>query len=147
VTAGCVFVRHLEACSDNQGTHNESLRGKMRAIFVIFLCLFLSGCFLDPAKDLLSCQLANTSLRKSSDINAAAEDTFVVSNRIELCMAERGYEIAQRSAPQCSNDLGSDLTRSAPRKLAQATSAICYAPKQWVMQQVLALERQIHQIQ
>jgi hypothetical protein len=119
----------------------------MRAIPVIFLCLFLSGCFFDPKQDLASCQLTNTSLAKPSDPNAAAEATFVVSNRIELCMAERGYEIVPQVAPECSNDLGADLTKGALHKLRQATSAKCYAPKGWIMRQVLVLERQIGQLQ
>ena len=120
-----------------------ALGGPMRAIPVIFLCLFLSGCFLDPKQDLASCQLTNTTLAKPSDPNAAAEATFIFSNRIELCMAERGYEIVSQAAPECSNDLGADLTKGAARKLSQATSAKCYAPKGWIMQQVLVLERQV----
>ena len=119
----------------------------MRAILAIFLCLFLSGCFLDPKQDLASCQLSNTSLAKPSDPNAAAEATFVLSNRIELCMAERGYEIVSQAAPECSNDLGTDLTKEAPHKLSQAISAKCYVPKGWIMQQVFALERQLGQLQ
>jgi hypothetical protein len=119
----------------------------MQAILAIFLCLFLSGCFLDPKQDLASCQFTNTTLAKPSDPDAAAEATFVLSNRIELCMADRGYEIMPQAAPECSNDLGTDLTKEAPHKLRQATSARCYAPKGWIMQQVLAFERQIGQLQ
>jgi hypothetical protein len=119
----------------------------MRAILVIFLCFFLSGCLFDPVSDLASCQLTYTSLAKPSDPKAAAEAAFVLSNRIELCMAERGYEIVSQAAPVCSNDSGTDLTKTAPHRLSQATSAICYAPKAWIIQQVFALERQIRELQ
>ena len=119
----------------------------MRAILAIFLCLFLSGCFADPKQDLASCQLENTSLAKANDPNAAADATFVLSNRVELCMAERGYEIVPQAAPECSNDVGTDVAKEAPHKISQAISARCYAPKGWLMQRVFALEQQFGQLQ
>jgi hypothetical protein len=118
----------------------------MRAIPAIFLCLLLCGCYPDPKQDLTSCQFNNSSFTKSADAKAAVEATFVLSNRIELCMAERGYEIVPQAAPECSYDSGTELAKQAPHKLSQAISARCYAPKGRLMRRVFELALQFGQL-
>ena len=118
----------------------------MRAISAILLCLPLCGCYADPKQDLTSCQLNNTSFARSAGLNAAVGETFVLSNRIELCMSERGYEIVPQAGPECAYDSGTGLAKQAPHKLSQAISARCYAPKAWIMRRIFELELQFGQL-
>ena len=119
----------------------------MRAILVALSCLLLCGCLTDPKQQLAACQFENVGVTKPTDPKAATEVTFVLSKRIELCMARHEYEIVSQTSQECSNPTITDPSKLAAHELGRATSARCYSPTSWVMQQVVALQRQIGVLQ
>jgi len=115
----------------------------MRSILAALSCLLLCGCLTDPKQQLAACQSENAGVTKPTGPKAATEVTFVLSKRIELCMAQHEYVIVSQTSQECSNPTMTDPSKLASHELGRATSARCYSPKSWVMQQVIALQRQI----